>query len=145
MNITVLEHSALWQPKTLPIQEVVSACLQYFAVKKQRELAVVLADNAQVQRLNCEFRGKDKPTNVLSFPSDEEAEWGDIILAYEVIDAEAAEQGKSFHDHFCHLLVHGMLHLFGYDHIEQDEAEEMEAIEIEILSKLAIANPYETP
>ena len=107
-------------------------------------LAVVLGDDAFVQRLNAQFRGKDAPTNVLSFPTgEEEGELGDIILARETIEREAAEQGKQFGDHFCHLLLHGFLHLLGYDHLKEDETEEMEAREVELLARLGIDNPYE--
>lgn len=113
-----------------------------------------LNNNNEVQRLNAEFRGKDKPTNVLSFANiddddfeamcDEadEIELGDIIVALETLENEAAQKKISLKDHFAHLLVHGILHLFGYDHIEDDEAEEMEAIEICILKLLNIDNPY---
>ena len=107
-------------------------------------LAVVLADDAFVQRLNKQFRAKDAPTNVLSFPTgEEEGELGDIILAYQTLAREAAEQGKSFDNHFRHLLLHGFLHLLGYDHLEDDEAEQMEAREVELLARLGIDNPYE--
>lgn len=113
-----------------------------------------LNNNAEVQRLNAEFRGKDKPTNVLSFANiddddfemmrdeAEEVELGDIIVALETLEDEAAQKGISLKDHFAHLLIHGILHLFGYDHIEDDEAEEMEGIEICILKLLNIDNPY---
>ncbi len=107
-------------------------------------MAVVLSDDTEVQRLNRDFRAKDKPTNVLSFPSDEPDEWGDIILAYETIEREATEQNKSFSAHFTHLLVHGMLHLLGYDAIQEDEAEEGEAVEIETLAQLGLENPYQS-
>ena len=107
------------------------------------EVAVVLADDAFVQQLNKDYRGKNAPTNVLSFPNDEQTgELGDIILALETIEREATAQGKKFRDHAAHLLVHGFLHLLGYDHIKDAEAEVMEKKEIKILQKLAIANPY---
>ena len=100
--------------------------------------------------LNRDFRGKDKPTNVLSFPFevpdfliDEEPTLGDIIIAMPVIEAEAVEQKKSVEHHLAHMTIHGTLHLLGFDHIIDEEAEEMEALEIEILEKLGIANPYE--
>lgn len=108
-------------------------------------VAVVLADDAMVQRLNAEFRGKDKPTNVLSFPADEVDEdmLGDIILSVQTLEREASEQGKSIEHHAAHLLVHGMLHLLGYDHeLSEEDAEEMESEEIALLDELGIANPY---
>ena len=106
------------------------------------------------QALNREYRGKDKPTNVLSFPSELPEEvldslprepLGDIIICVPVVFAEAAEQGKAARDHWAHLTVHGVLHLLGFDHIEDDEAEEMEGLEIRVLAGLGIANPYLEP
>lgn len=113
-----------------------------------------LSNNDEVQRLNAEFRGKDKPTNVLSFANiddedfenmladGEEVELGDIIVALETLEDEAEQKKISLYDHFAHLLVHGILHLFGYDHQDDEEAEEMESIEINILKLLKIENPY---
>ena len=108
-----------------------------------KELSLVLADNNFVQELNKQWRGKDKPTNVLSFPQDDDFMLGDIILAYETVQDEAEAQGKRFEDHATHLIIHGLLHLLGHDHIEDDEAEVMEALEIEILGALNIKNPYQ--
>jgi probable rRNA maturation factor len=117
------------------------------------EVSLVLADDATVQGLNRDWRGKDKPTNVLSFAAldDEDAPQvegaplllGDVILAFETCRAEAEEQGKPLPDHLSHLVVHGVLHLLGYDH-EQDEAEaeEMERLEAAILARFGIADPY---
>ncbi|WP_434615822.1 rRNA maturation RNase YbeY [Azospirillum sp. B2RO_4] len=116
------------------------------------ELSVVLADDELVHRLNREYRGKDKPTNVLSFALTEAEEpeaqdgmpvmLGDVILAYETVAREASEQGKSFKDHMTHLVMHGVLHLLGYDHETDDEAEEMEALETRLLATFGIADPY---
>lgn len=105
------------------------------------------ADDARVQALNLEFRKKDKPTNVLSFPDGDEGPegelmLGDIILAYETVAAEATEQGKDFAHHVVHLMLHGALHLLGYDHITKEDAEEMEGVEISALAKIGIPNPY---
>ena len=118
------------------------------------EISVVLADDATVQALNRDWRGKDKPTNVLSFAAldDEDAPLvpgaplllGDIILAFETCRAEAESLGKPLSDHLCHLVVHGVLHLLGYDHEEDEaEAEEMERLETAILAGFAIADPYD--
>ena len=109
----------------------------------QKEVSVVLANDQKVQSLNHEFRHKDKPTNVLSFPSDEAEELGDIILAHETIVHEAEEKGISLLHHTLHLIVHGFLHLLGYVHEEENEALHMEAVEIKILKTLNISNPYE--
>jgi probable rRNA maturation factor len=111
------------------------------------EVSVVLTDDAEQRELNREWRGIDKSTNVLSFPQLEPFApvaglVGDIILARETLEREADEMGISFNDHFTHLVVHGFLHLLGYDHIEDDEAEEMEGLETEILATLGIADPY---
>lgn len=107
------------------------------------ELSVVLSDDAQVQTLNRDYRGKDKPTNVLSFPMPPESGlMGDVIFALETLQREAEMQGKSFEDHFTHLLIHGVLHLQGFDHQTDPDAQEMEAREIRALARLSIDNPY---
>ena len=103
---------------------------------------IALMDDGQMRVLNHQFRGKDKPTNVLSFPCDDDGELGDIALALETIAREAVEQSKPFHDHLVHLVVHGVLHLLGMDHEEKTEAEAMEAEEISILARKGIENPY---
>jgi len=105
------------------------------------ELCLVLADNAKQRRLNRRFRGRDKGTNVLSFEGAPLA-LGDVVLALETIVAEAKSQGKSLADHVAHLVVHGVLHLMGYDHRTRAEAGRMERLEIAILAGLGIADPY---
>lgn len=116
------------------------------------EITVRLVDAAESQDLNREYRDKDKPTNVLSFPSEipefvlEELEsipLGDLVICAPVVAAEAVEQGKAERDHWAHLTVHGVLHLLGHDHLEDEEAEAMEAMEVRALAALGIANPYE--
>lgn len=116
------------------------------------ELSIVLADDETVRGLNRDWRGKDQPTNVLSFAAldDEDAPivegapllLGDVILAFETCAAEAAEQDKPLADHFSHLVVHGVLHLLGYDHMDDDEAEEMESLETTLLAALGVPDPY---
>jgi probable rRNA maturation factor len=120
------------------------------------EISLLLTSDAEVQELNREYRGKDRPTNVLSFPDtalDEQglAEasmmgepllLGDIVMARETLVREASEQNKEIQDHLTHLLVHGVLHLAGFDHMEENEAEKMENLEIMILQDLHISNPY---
>lgn len=113
------------------------------------ELSLLFTDDASIRTINAEWRGQDKPTNVLSFPGSPLQPGGmpgpmlgDIILAYETLQREAGELGKPFDDHLTHLLVHGFLHLFGYDHMETDEAEEMEGLETRILGELGLSDPY---
>jgi len=112
------------------------------------ELGLLLSDDEHVKSVNQEWRGIDKPTNVLSFPAVEAAKLarapflGDIIIAYETVDREAKAEGKAFADHYAHLVVHGFLHLLGFDHINDGDAETMEALEIKILAGLDIPDPY---
>jgi len=105
-------------------------------------LTILLADDAKLEALNTQFRKKNKPTNVLSFPAAEDGYLGDVAIAYGVTAREARESGKSIHDHAVHLAVHGALHLLGYDHESAREARIMEPLEIAILAKLGIADPY---
>jgi len=119
------------------------------------ELSVRFASDDEVRRLNAEWRGKDKPTNVLSFSLAETGDFtsanitgtelllGDIILAHGVCETEAADKRISVEDHAAHLLVHGTLHLLGYDHHNDEQAADMEAREVRALRRLGIANPYE--
>jgi probable rRNA maturation factor len=119
---------------------------------ERMELAVVLADDARVRMLNRDYRGQDKPTNVLSFaalddddapiPPDGPIALGDVILAYETTVAEAAQEGKTLVQHLSHLVVHGVLHLLGHDHQDEGEAEEMEGLEVAVLAALGIPDPY---
>lgn len=117
---------------------------------KDKLLSVTLADDETVAQLNAQWRGKPKPTNVLSFPADQDIAippgeprpLGDIILAAGVVRTEAAQQSKPLADHFRHLVVHGILHIMGYDHVDDAQADEMESFEKEILVKLGIADPY---
>ena len=127
-----------------------------FAKVREFELSILLTNDTKMQLLNNEFRGKDKTTNVLSFP-DLEINWrkivefsvdteymylGDIAFSYQVVAQEARLKLISFQDHFKHLLIHAILHLIGYDHIDKEGAQAMEALEIEILNSFGIASPY---
>ncbi len=142
--------------KDLTFEYVLKNCKhEVLSMDKKLSLNVCLSDNEEVHRLNKEFRGFDKPTNVLSFANidddefwdnienDETHELGDIILAFETLYEEANIKGISLYAHYCHLLVHGFLHLLGFDHQEDDEAEEMEELETDILGEFSIADPYE--
>ncbi|MBN9064288.1 MAG: rRNA maturation RNase YbeY [Rhizobiales bacterium 65-9] len=118
------------------------------AVRRDAEISVLLTDDAAIRDLNLRWRGKDKATNVLSFPAAAPADLaaaralGDIVVALETVLAEARDEGKTPADHLAHLIVHGVLHLVGYDHEDDDEANEMEALETRILADLSIADPY---
>ncbi len=121
------------------------------AAKGPVELSLVLADDATLRRLNREYRDRDAPTNVLAFahgpadhapPPGQAAMLGDVVIAWETLCREAAAQGTSPAHHFCHLVVHGTLHLFGYDHQGARDAEEMEALESAILRDLGVPDPY---
>ncbi|REG84248.1 rRNA maturation RNase YbeY [Marinomonas pollencensis] len=111
------------------------------------EVTIRLVDEAESQSLNNEYRGKDKPTNVLSFPFEAPMDLevpllGDLVICTQVVNQEAKEQQKPLLHHWAHLTIHGILHLRGYDHINDDEAEEMEALEVQLLASLAIPDPY---
>ena len=108
------------------------------------DVVVLLTDDAAIHDLNLRFRDRDRPTNVLSFPAAESAapHLGDLVLALGVCAAEAAAQGKSLADHLTHLTVHGVLHLLGRDHVDEAEAEAMEAEERTLLASLGVADPY---
>lgn len=122
---------------------------------KPVEISITLTNDAHIRILNNDYRKKNKPTNILSFPMDdihvdyaespqETIMLGDLILAFETIKEEALAQEKSMEEHFTHLLVHGTLHLLGYDHIEDKQAREMEELEVAILKKFDILNPYQS-
>ena len=118
------------------------------------ECSIKLSTNEEVHQLNKEYRGKDAPTNVLSFEEDLDDEFaevfsgdeftyiGDIIFAMPVVELQAKEQNKTLENHFTHLVVHSILHIFGFDHIDERDREEMEELEIEILKNLGIKDPY---
>ena len=109
------------------------------------EASLLLSDDSHVRALNARYRQKDRATNVLSFlpgPGTPDGYLGDIILALETVSREAEDEAKSFDHHVAHLIVHGLLHLAGYDHESDDEAEEMEALERDVLARIGIADPY---
>lgn len=117
--------------------------------KTAAEVCIRIVDEDESQALNKQYRGKDKPTNVLSFPFEVPAGipmqlLGDLVICAAVVAREADEQQKAPMDHWAHMVTHGTLHLLGFDHIKDDEAEEMEAIERERLAELGIADPYQS-
>lgn len=129
--------------------QAVIAALAGAAVELPAEVGVRLTDDAEIRSLNREWRDRDAATNVLSFPLDDDhaagdgaVMLGDVVLAYETVAAEAARDGKSLSDHLTHLVVHGLLHLVGFDHEDADEAEAMETLERRILADLDVPDPY---
>ncbi len=115
--------------------------------REQAEITIRLVDEAESQQLNHTYRGKDKPTNVLSFPFEappgiELPLLGDLVICVQVVEQEAKEQNKQLDHHWAHMVVHGVLHLLGYDHIHDQDAEEMEDLERQLLASLDIPDPY---
>ncbi|PIR33218.1 MAG: rRNA maturation RNase YbeY [Alphaproteobacteria bacterium CG11_big_fil_rev_8_21_14_0_20_44_7] len=146
--------SSVWKKHLPDSEKIIARALQEIAenCKLNGEVSILLTNDAKIRQLNNDFRGKDKPTNVLSFPQHSSSTphliggdmggLGDIALALETLQREAAEQEKTLPAHFTHLFVHGVLHLLGYDHEDDDEQEDMENKEVEILHKLGVGNPY---
>ena len=134
-NLPTLEQFTLWATQAVRAESV------------EPEMTIRIVDEAESHELNLTYRGKDRPTNVLSFPFEcpEEVDLpllGDLIICRQVVEREAEEQGKPLLAHWAHMVVHGSLHLLGYDHIEDDEAEEMESLEAEIMTGLGFEDPY---
>jgi len=163
LDVSIQLHHPRWKALLKPycktVRAVCEATLAPTALARLScgwEMAVVLADDAFVRELNHAYRGQDKATNVLSFPSVEKLEAnakklckgadsfaiGDVVLAVETLEREADEQKKPVKHHAIHLLVHGTLHLLGHDHMRAKEAQSMEALEVKILKKLGVSNPY---
>jgi probable rRNA maturation factor len=149
VTIEIATQSTAWEK--LPgaeaaVRRAVEAALRDEQIN-DGEIGIVLADDARIQSLNKSFRGTDKATNVLAFPApkqhgDGPRPLGDIVLAYETLAREAEAEGKTAEHHLAHLAVHGTLHLLGFDHIEDKDAEAMEARERAILAKLGVPDPY---
>ena len=137
-EITIDE--ALWHDCDR-LAETISLSLEKL-LEGNENVSILLTNDTRIQDLNRNFRNKDKPTNVLSFPSEEDIFLGDIAISFNTLVKEAEEQDKEFYHHFIHMLIHGVLHLLGYDHETDDEAEEMETLEIKILEDMGIKNPY---
>jgi probable rRNA maturation factor len=150
-KIAVLVEAPAWRRvrgAAVLVRKAARAALDAAAVAGRAELCVVLTDDRTMQRLNLKWRGKDKPTNVLSFPAGGAPDvpgpclLGDVVIAFGVVAAEAAAQGKTPAAHLAHLVVHGVLHLLGHDHERSAEATRMEALEKRILRRLGVADPY---
>lgn len=147
-NIDIAVQCADWKDALSDIdglaERSLAGIMAQLEAPKHGELSIALIDDVQIRTLNRDFRHKDKPTNVLSFPNDGPAPLlGDIVLAFETVTREADEKSISLEHHIAHLLIHGFLHLQGYDHETEADAAEMEALEITALASLNIDNPYE--
>ncbi len=161
--IDILIESPLWQrasdvPTTSGVFDCVKRAAQAVgshpeigrAIGPGDEICLALIDDEAIAALNGRWRGKNAPTNVLSFPaspgprSSSVQSLGDIALAFETIEREAKAEGRAFEEHLAHLVVHGILHLLGYDHLNESEAERMEELETSILASIGVADPYAT-
>jgi len=141
--ITLLVEDASWRShRGLQARLKLAAAAARRGAKLKGGFSILLADDKTLRRLNRDFRGLDKATNVLSFPGDGPAYGGDIAIAYGVTRREAKAAGKSVADHAVHLAVHGVLHLAGHDHERPRDAKVMEALEVKILARFGIADPY---
>lgn len=141
INIDIVTKSKKWDGKENLVEKITKKILPLTKVKAH-ELSISLVSDLQMKKINFQFRGKNKPTNVLSFPGLDQFFLGDIVIAYETLAREAKEQNKKFNDHLTHLILHSILHLLGHDHEEEKAAEKMEKLEIKILHQLGISNPY---
>ena len=153
LKLDISAPSSLWRkmPRARTMaRETIAACLAETGLetRDRAEVSLLLAGDAEIRALNARWRGQDKPTNVLSFPSAppdrlmDSGTLGDVALAFETLAREAEASGVPLRDHYRHLVTHGFLHLIGYDHETDDEAERMEALERRILARLGVADPY---
>ncbi|GAB3527704.1 rRNA maturation RNase YbeY [Photobacterium alginatilyticum] len=145
LDLQYATESQEGMPNEADFQQWLNAAISPF--QADAEVTVRLVDGAESHALNHEYRGKDKPTNVLSFPFEappgvELDLLGDLIICRQVVEKEAKEQDKPLNAHWAHMVVHGSLHLLGYDHIDDDEAEEMESLETEIMENMGFTDPY---
>jgi probable rRNA maturation factor len=145
LDLQVATENENGLPQAAQFQRWLDATIPAF--QAESEVTIRLVDEAESHELNLTYRGKDKSTNVLSFPFEvppgiELPLLGDLIICRQVVEREAEEQGKPLEAHWAHMVVHGSLHLLGYDHIEDEEAEEMESLETEIMLALNYDDPY---
>lgn len=148
LTLDVIVESPLWQENPEAesvIREAISLAARSTA-RGNGEIAILLTDDASIRKLNRQWRDQDRPTNVLSFPASESgqhaAHLGDIVVAYETLSREAAAEDRPFAHHLAHLVIHGYLHLLGYDHKSDSDAAQMEELETSLLGKLGIRDPY---
>ena len=152
MNVDVqIISNAAGIPSADEIGQWVKCAVSAAAAESDAEVSVRIVDEDEMQKLNREYRDQDKPTNVLSFPTGDAdgmppgvtPPLGDIVVCASVVAREAEEQGKTLSDHWSHMLVHGVLHLLGHDHLTESEGDAMESLEREILAGLGIADPFQ--
>lgn len=152
----VIDYQVATQASQLPnasdLEQWVEAVLEHHPQESRHEVTIRMVDAPESQALNADYRGKDKPTNVLSFPFESPPGidlplLGDLIICQEVVAQEAQQQQKPLIHHYAHMVIHGTLHLLGYDHTEHQDAETMETLECQLLAKFNIPDPYqsETP
>jgi probable rRNA maturation factor len=142
VDIAVVTEDPAWGPEAEALCRLAAAAALAAAGCQGGELSILLSDDAHAAALNSRFRHVDGPTNVLAFAAGAPGLLGDVIVARETTTEEARAQGKALAAHLCHLVVHGTLHLLGFDHHDDDEARRMEAMEVRILAALEIADPY---
>jgi probable rRNA maturation factor len=151
LQLDIVVNSNLWRSQrgVTPMLRRAIAAATAQAGLEEAEVAIVLTDDAAIRKLNRAWRRRDRPTNVLSFPAPPRPAGasgrhplGDVVIAYETCEREAAAEGKPFKNHVSHLAVHGFLHLLGYDHGSREEAEEMEGLERAVLSTLGVPDPF---
>ena len=141
MRVYVNVENGAWNKYKIDFEKIANTAVS--AVYKDSEVSITLVDDKQIHKLNKQYRGMDKPTNVLSFELGDDILLGDIFISLDTVEREAKDAGISVEEHTAHMIVHGMLHLQGYDHIKDDEAKVMENKEVKILAKLGYKNPYE--
>ena len=153
VRVDFVESSRAWRrslpARTLARQAIAAASIECgIALRRGAEVCVHLVGDADIQALNAQWRGINAPTNVLSFPAVGPASLrqarllGDVLIAFETVSKEAEQEHKTFADHYRHLVVHGFLHLLGFDHVADAQAEAMEALETRVLARLGVADPY---
>lgn len=139
----ISEKKCLKKSAIINLVTIVMDFLNY----KNYELTIRIVDKDEIKNLNCKYRNKNNPTNVLSFnvdiPKEIKSNYiGDVVICAEVIESEAIKQNKTFNSHFTHIIIHGVLHLLGYNHIEKTDKNKMEDLEVKLLKKIGFDNPY---
>ena len=140
MKVFVDVHDQRWNKYKIDFEKIANTAVS--GVHKNSEVSIVLVDDSEIHELNKNYRGMDKPTNVISFELGDDVLLGDIFISLDTVKRESKDAGISVPEHVAHMVVHGMLHLQGFDHITDAEAKIMESKEVEILKKLGYKNPY---